>query len=439
MGRNFVLDATVVLHDPRAVLSFEDTHVVIPIEVVEETDRFRRDMDERGRNSRAFARVLDGLRPLGRLGEGVELDRGSSLRIACEPVGCDLAGLDAGGAGSVDNRVLMLALYLQRRDPDAETAVVTRNVSLRVKADALGVRTLDYEKDPAPEADVYAGWLRVSAPGEAVAAVSEGVEVTLPDLSGRPNEYVLLQDEDNQSRTALGRLSPEATDHVLPLAHKGEDAAGIRPLNLEQTFALDALLEDDIKLVTLTGKAGTGKTLLAVAAGLRKIFLEDCYNRLLVFRPTMAVGRDMGYLPGDLNDKMQPWMQPIRDALELIREIDRRNSTRSFPPDILDCEEIVIQPLSYIRGRSIPHQYLVIDEAQNLTPLEIKTAITRVGLGTKVVVTGDPHQIDNPRVDSLSNGLTTLVRHFRGSELSAHIGLWKGERSPLAEAAADLL
>lgn len=439
MGQNFVLDATVVLHDPEAVLRFEDSRVIIPMEVLEETDRFRRDMDERGRNSRTFARVLDGLRQRGRLGEGVRLDNGSCLQVVFEPMEDDLPAPRTGTRDPVDSRVLTLALELQRREPNSQTVVVTRDVSLRVKADAVGVRTADYDRDPAPEADVYAGWIRVSAPGDAVTAVSKGLAVALPNLNGRPNEYVLLQDEDDRSRTALGRVSPAATGHVLPLTHRGEDAAGIRALNLEQTFALDALLEDDIKLVTLTGKAGTGKTLLAVAAGLRKIFLEDCYNRLLVFRPTMAVGRDMGYLPGDLNDKMQPWMQPIRDALELIRDTDRRSSALSLPPDILDCEEILIQPLCYIRGRSIPHQYLVIDEAQNLTPLEVKTALTRVGLGTKVVVTGDPHQIDNPHVDSLSNGLVNLVRHFRGSELSAHIGLWKGERSPLAEAAADLL
>ena len=439
MGRNFVLDATVVLHDPQAVFSFDDSRIIIPIEVIEEADGFKRDMDERGRNSRTFARILDGLRQGGRLGEGVLLENGSVLRVACEPVECELGGLDPEAVRRLDRRILMLALHLQRCEPDAQTVVVTRNVNLRVKADALGIGAIDYEDDHSAEADVYTGWFRASASGEAVAAVRQGTSVTVAGLAGRPNEYVLLQDDQDGSHTALGRLSPSVAEHVLPLAHRGEDAAGIKPLNLEQTFALDALLTDDIKLVTLTGKAGTGKTLLAVAAGLRKIFLEDCYNRLLVFRPTMAVGRDIGYLPGDLDEKMQPWMQPIRDALELIRDVDRRGVARALPPDILDCEEISIQPLSYIRGRSIPHQYLVIDEAQNLTPLEVKTAVTRVGVGTKVVVTGDPHQIDNPYVDSLSNGLSYLVSRFRSSELSAHIGLWKGERSPLAETAADLL
>jgi len=191
--------------------------------------------------------------------------------------------------------------------------------------------------------------------------------------------------------------------------------------------------------VTITGKAGTGKTLLAVAAGLYKVFAEDEYNRLLIFRPTMPVGRDIGFLPGDIKEKMQPWMQPIYDAVELIREQDKRSPNRVLPQDIMESEEISIEPLTFIRGRSIPHQYIIIDEAQNLTPLEVKTVITRVGNGTKIVLTGDPHQIDNPYVDSLSNGLVYLVNRLRHSHIAAHIGLQKGERSELAEAAANLL
>ncbi|MBR4221608.1 MAG: PhoH family protein, partial [Victivallales bacterium] len=216
-------------------------------------------------------------------------------------------------------------------------------------------------------------------------------------------------------------------------------ACGVHSLNLEQTFALDALLDPTITLVTLAGRAGTGKTLLAIAAALQQIFADRRYEKLLVFRPTMPVSRDLGYLPGDINDKMRPWMQPVYDALELIRSIDRKCPSRTLPNDIMNCPEISVEPLTYIRGRSIPNQFVIIDEAQNLTPLEVKTAITRIGNGSKVVLTGDPAQIDNPYVDSRSNGLTRLVSRFLDSPLAAHVTMVKGERSQLAETAALLL
>jgi len=214
---------------------------------------------------------------------------------------------------------------------------------------------------------------------------------------------------------------------------------GIKPLNLGQCFALDALLDENINLVTLLGKAGTGKTLLAVAAGLFQVVQKDVYHRVIVSRPTMPMGRDIGYIPGDIHEKMRPWMQPIFDAIELIREIDRRSRPRSLPPDILESDEIGVEPLTYIRGRSIPHQFMIIDEAQNLTPHEVKTIITRVGRGTKVVLTGDLHQIDNPYVDAYSNGFSCVIDRFGDEKISAHITLTKGERSELAEIAANLL
>jgi PhoH-like ATPase len=252
-----------------------------------------------------------------------------------------------------------------------------------------------------------------------------------------PNEYVMLKGDDGES-TALARSNGNGTLHSLRSAPP-DGVLGIRPLNMHQSFALDALLDDDIKLVTLLGKAGTGKTLLAVAVGLHKVLKEDRYNKLLISRPTMPMGRDIGYLPGDIEEKMRPWMQPIYDAIEMIRDVDRRSRNRSLPPDILDSEEIGIEPLTYIRGRSIPCQYMIIDEAQNLTPLEVKTIITRVGPDTKIILTGDPEQIDNPYVDVMSNGFTYVLHRFRNQAISAHVSLEKGERSSLAEIAANLL
>lgn len=439
MRKNFILDTNVLLHEPTAIFSFDDNNVIIPVEVIEEIEKFKHNMTELGRNSRTVAQLLDGLRQRGMLGEGVPLDNEGVLRIVCEETDTDLATYGLRVGNRVDNQILSLAVHLKEHYPETPTVVVTKNVNLRVKADALGIPAEDYEMQQAVDADQYTGWQEIAAPTEVVAELNARKKASFRIGGATVNEYVLLRDADNGDNKALGRIETGGGDVIAPLNDQSEGAVGISPLNLEQTLALDALLDDSIHLVTLTGKAGTGKTLLAVAAGLRKVFKEDRYNRLLVFRPTTPVGKDIGYLPGDVGEKMRPWMQPVYDALELIREEDRRSRYRSLPPDIMDCEEISIEPLTYIRGRSIPHQYIIIDEAQNLTPLEVKTVITRVGVGTKIIMTGDPHQIDNPYVDALSNGLVFLLDRFRGNALAAHVGLVKGERSRLAESAADLL
>ncbi|MFO7821268.1 MAG: PhoH family protein [Lentisphaeria bacterium] len=439
MRKNFILDTNVLLHNPMAIYSFPENNVIIPIQVIEEVDKFKRNMTELGRNSRTFAKVLDELRAEGRLGEGISLNNGSVLRVICSSTDTDLEAMGLQSGNRADDKILALAVHLHDRFPDENTIVVTKNVNLRLKADALGVPSEDYETDRSPDADVYTGWFEVDGAAEQVAALNRGetIEIDKPDAIA--NQYILLRDSKEAKNTALGRLPENDSGKLVPLPNYAEGAVGIFPLNVEQTFAMEALLNEDIELVTMTGKAGTGKTLLAIAAGLRKVFKEDHYNRLLVFRPTTPVGKDLGYLPGDVGEKMRPWMQPVYDALELIREEDRRSRQRSLPPDIMECEEISIEPLTYIRGRSIPHQYIIIDEAQNLTPLEVKTVITRVGRGTKLVMTGDPHQIDNPYVDSLSNGLVFLLDRFRRSPMAAHIGLSRGERSQLAEYAADIL
>ena len=437
MRRNFVLDTNVLIHDPRAIFHFEKDTVIIPIEVIEEIDGFKYDVTERGRNSRTLAKILDDLRSQGCLGEGVPLSDGGILRVACDEVGHDLGALGADQSSRVANSILALAVSLQQRHKNEETIVVTKNVNLRLKADALGIPARDYDVDRSPDPDLHAGWKTLEVSQEIMQELQRGKPAAPDTAEIAPNEYVFVTQAGAPETTQLARVRADKT--LAPLKLLEADVVGVRALNLEQTFVLDALLDDDIKLVTLTGKAGTGKTLLAVAGGLYKVFAEDRYNRLLVFRPTMPVSRDIGYLPGDVAEKMRPWMQPVYDALELIREQDKRSSNRTLPPDVMDCEEISIEPLTYIRGRSIPHQYIIIDEAQNLTPLEVKTVITRVGSGTKIVLTGDPHQIDNPYVDSLSNGLAFLVNKFRNNELSAHISLVKGERSQLAETAANLL
>ncbi len=252
-----------------------------------------------------------------------------------------------------------------------------------------------------------------------------------------PNEYCTLNDDAKSKRAVLTKVDPTGRK-LIPILDCREGVWGIKPRNREQHFALDALLDDRIKLVTLMGKAGTGKTLLAMATGLKRTVMDREYRRLVVARPTISMGKELGFLPGSLEEKLSPWMQPIHDALELLSDLNMGQDHRRSA-DLMRSGTIVVEALSYIRGRSIANQFMVIDEAQNLTPLEVKTIITRVGNGTKVVFTGDPYQIDNPYVDSSSNGFNYIISKFREHSIAAHIELQKGERSELAELAADIL
>jgi PhoH-like ATPase len=258
-----------------------------------------------------------------------------------------------------------------------------------------------------------------------------------PDSAYNPHEYCMLYEEANPKRTALTKVD-SARERLVPIIDCREGIWGIRPRNREQHFAFDALLDERVKLVTLMGKAGTGKTLLAMAAGLKRVVNDREYRRLVVARPTISMGKELGFLPGTLEEKLNPWMQPIHDALELLSDLNMGHDGRRTA-DLMRSGMIVVEALSYIRGRSIANQFMIIDEAQNLTPLEVKTIITRVGHGTKIIFTGDPYQIDNPYVDSSSNGFNYIVSKFREQALAAHIELQKGERSELAELAANLL
>jgi PhoH-like ATPase len=249
---------------------------------------------------------------------------------------------------------------------------------------------------------------------------------------------VLLRNRARQNHTVLARLAPDRR-RLVPLVDTKRGIWGLRPRNKEQYYALDLLLDPEVKLVTLVGKAGTGKTLLAIAAGLQQTTEDKLYHRVLVSRPVLPLGRDIGFLPGDIEDKLNPWMRPIYDNVELLLELRHGERTNRTYQDLIGRGVLAIEPLTYIRGRSIPNQFLLVDEAQNLTPIEAKTILTRAGDNTKVVLAGDPSQIDNPYVDSLSNGLSTVIARFKEQGISGHVALLKGERSPLAELAANIL
>lgn len=432
--KTYILDTNVLLHDPRAIYQFGSAEVAIPIEVIEEAEHFKRDPGELGRNSRTVAALLDQLRKKGGLGEGVPLETGGRLRVVCDNPRAIAA---VARRERLADRSL-LALATLGLEAGRQVCIVTKSINLRLKADVLGIPAEDYEMGRYVGADQATGWRLSQVPRAAVETLLGGEAIKIAGLSGYRNEYIHVLADDDSEREALAIVGEDG-DVVRSLKKLPQSITGIKPLNLEQNFALAALMDDDIKVVTLIGKAGTGKTLLALAAAFHKVYVEDIFSRVLVFRPTMPISRDMGFLPGDLNEKMSPWMQPVHDAVDLLRSLDRQAGRHTLPNDLLESGDLTIEPLTYIRGRSIPSQFIIIDEAQNLTPLEVKTLITRVGRHSKIVLTGDPHQIDNPYVDALSNGLSCLVDKFRGRHLYAHIGLSKGERSEIAELAANLL
>ncbi len=438
--KNFVLDTNVLLHDPNSILNFAANHVLIPIEVIEEVDRFKRESSELGQNARAIARLLDKLREQGKLSVGVTLPNGGKLRIVTdsEPPRESGSKAEANGPMTVDNLIIHRALDLKKESPKIPTILVSKDINLRIKADALGLLAEDYENDRVNLSDLYSGVRELLVHHEAVAKFRSSGEMELPAASiFYANEYLSLIDEVNPKKTVLARVDASGK-RAMAILDVREGVWGIRPRNREQHFALDALLDDRIKLVTLMGKAGTGKTLIAMAAGLKRTVTDREFRRVVVARPTVSMGREIGFLPGSLEEKLGPWMQPIHDALEMLSDLNMGHEHRRST-DLMRSGMIVVEALSYIRGRSIANQFMIIDEAQNLTPLEVKTIVTRVGSGTKIVFTGDPYQIDNPYVDSQSNGFNFLISKFRGQPLAAHVELQKGERSELAEVAANLL
>lgn len=459
MKKNYVLDTNILLHDPHAIFRFDDNNVIIPIYVIEEVDQFKREGSERGRNARQVVRLLDELRETGgSLSKGVQTKSGGFLKVSVPQMRPELPS--AIDKAAMDNAILQTAFNVRDEDPSRPTIFVTMDTNLRIRADALGMLAETYENQRAEPQRVDTGVteLEVSAeeidsffqegslaPAPHLIAPERGEKAshtTKSDANGErgvliANLCVLLRDRANPSHTALGRYDAGRRE-IVGLRTPREGLLGIRPRNKEQSHALDLLLDENIRLVTLVGKAGTGKTLLALAAGLKRTVEDGMYTRMLVSRPVMPLGRDIGFLPGDVDEKLNPWMQPIFDNLEFLFSSGTRKGPRAYA-ELLESGQLQVEPLTYIRGRSLPQQYIIVDEAQNLTPHEVKTIITRSGDGTKIVLTGDPGQIDNPYVDSASNGLAVAADRFRGEKVAAHIVLTRGERSELAEIAANLL
>jgi PhoH-like ATPase len=446
------VDTNVLLHDPGALLVFDEHDLVLPITVIEEIDKFKRELTELGRAARTVSRQLDAMRETGSIATGVPLPGGGRLRVDLGAAG-EVAELFAGAANTNDNVILRSALRLHKEPSNGTVIFVSRDVNMRLKADALGLVAEDYEHAHVEIDEAYTGVIEREVSAEVVAEVYSRGWMAEEGEGLCPQQFVILKNSLNPSQTAMTRFDSRQKRLLLVGRYK-EGVWGIFARNREQLFALDLLLDDSVPLVTLDGMAGTGKTLLAIACGLQRVADDKHFRRLVVARPIFPLGKDVGFLPGTLEEKLNPWMKPIFDNLDLLMggEEARENGSgggngggRGGKPHgpnyqaLIDQKIIEVEPLTYIRGRSLPRQYLVIDEAQNLTPHEVKTVITRAGEGTKVVLTGDRYQIDNPYVDATSNGLSYVVERFRLSPMAGHVTLRKGERSALAETAAALL
>lgn len=455
--KTFVVDTNVLLHNPASLFMFADNDVVIPFTVLGELDAFKKQNDDVGRNAREVIRHLDQLREKGHLSEGIQWNgHGGTIRVAfTEDVRPKWLTEDA-----PDNRIISVAWALQQ-DKTKHVIFISKDINCRLKSDALGIKTEDFEAQKVDADRLYSGFVTLKVAGDIIDSLYEEKQVetirlkqylTTKDENGQTstielhgNEFVQLLDEADASHSGLSRRLAD-TDHLIPVHPPRRPTFGVMPRNVQQTMAFDLLLDDDVKLVTLLGGAGTGKTLLALAAGMHKTINEERYTKLLVARPIMPMGRDIGYLPGSKDEKLSAWMQPIFDNMSYLlstRGVGSQHAESKKPEarieSFISSGQVVLEPLTYIRGRSIPNQFMIIDEAQNLTPHEVKTIVSRAGEGTKIILTGDIGQIDNPYLDSSSNGLSYMVERLKGHALVGHVTLAKSERSELASLAAAKL
>ena len=455
--KTFVLDTNVLLHSAQSLESFKENDVVIPMAVVEELDKFKKNSDELGRNTRKVIRTLDRLRQAsldagpGQLAKGAPLSLVSNfasgkLYVLCAQLDNTKIAKEVAKVfgseltlNSPDNRILQVACGL--KSEGKHVVFISKDINLRLKADALGLEVMDFERGKVDSNTLYSGFRQKKCSEAELTKIfrERRTANTFSDLN--PNEFVICNTSSSTRKSALLRLRDDGKLHLTDFSR--EAVWNVFPRNLEQRMALELLLDPDVRLVTLVGGAGTGKTLLALAGALQKVLSEGAYERILVSRPIIPLGNDIGFLPGGKEAKLSSWMQPIFDNLDFLigGENDRKakSSSRYSVEGLMNNHKLELEALTYIRGRSISRQFVIVDEAQNLTPHEVKTIISRCGEGTKMVLTGDPHQIDNPYLDASSNGLSYTVERMKGQPFFGHVTLAKSERSTLAAAAASLL
>ena len=435
MKKTYVIDTNVFLTNANSIFEFKNNDIVVPIKVLDEIDKHKKRQDGVGLNARST--ILDGLRSKGNLHKGVRLAKGQGIIYVKGydpedmPIGCDLK--------SADNEIITTAITEMKSHTKRKVVVVTRDINMRVKCDSLGIITEDYipNKIVADETKLFTGFAKHLVDDQLVDQFYSGEEIKLDKdevkSKFKPNQFIMLVSNANEKKTALARFM----NYNLPLQKVTEynnGLWGLRPRNKEQTFAFDLLMDPEVPIVTLIGKAGCGKTLLAIAAGLEQVIEKGIYKKLVVSRPVQPMGKDIGYLPGTMEEKMKPWLMPIQDNLEFLMNGQHKSMDMFFDKGVIQVEA-----LTYIRGRSINNAFIIIDEAQNLTIHELKTIITRVGENTKVILTGDIEQIDSMYLDATSNGLSHAVEKMKNYELSGHMTLIKGERSKVATLASKVL
>tara|TARA_Y100001938_G_C8089782_1_gene434338 strand:- start:1325 stop:2638 length:1314 start_codon:yes stop_codon:yes gene_type:complete len=437
MKKTYVLDTNVHLADSKAIFAFKDDDIIIPLKVLEEIDKHKKRQDGVGANARHFIRILDDLRVRGDLHTGVKIPDGQgklSVR-AFDPVYMP-EGLEKDDA---DNQIISTALKEKAKYKRKKVILVTQDINMRVKCDSLGFPSEEYKTNKLIDTrdELFSGLATHLVDDQFIDQFYIGKEkLSLDPEEGKfyPNQYIMLVSNENEKKTALAKFK----NYNSPLVNINDyknDAWGVYPRNKEQKFAMDLLNDKDVPIVTITGKAGTGKTLLALAAGLEQVIEKSIYKKLIVSKPVQAMGsQDIGFLPGTLEEKMRPWLMPIQDNLDFLMNGSAKNIEHLYADGTIE-----IEALSYIRGRSISNAYVIIDEVQNLSPHELKTIVTRVGENTKIILTGDVEQIDNVFLDSTSNGLTYAIEKFKSFDLAGHISLTKGERSKVATLAAKVL
>ncbi len=439
-----VLDISVLLFTPKALFDFPDKEVVLPVCLLDELDYIKMDHGEKGRSAKIITLMLDECRKLGSLSEGVCLSNGGKLRIdLTEPKTASLPfSLDY---KNISNKILAFAKILHQEGK--KVIFVSQDENIRTKADILNIPTTCYQGNRLNDSILYSGMHHYEVDKQKLRRLANQSSISKKEVFSEqqqmeeinPNEGLLLSSSEVPDEKVLATFNFDKDQ--FENVSKEQGCWGIRARNPEQQLAMALLQNPDISIVTLSGKSGTGKTLLALAVGLQQVLVNNVYSCMLASRPIFPMGRDLGYLPGDTQEKLAPWMQPIFDNLELLMNNPevKRSSKRDSYHELMNRGMLIVEPLTYIRGRTIPNQYMIVDEAQNLTPHEMKTIVTRVGRGTKIVLTGDPNQIDNQNVNLSSNGLSMLVESFKKSTISGHVRFTNCERSPLAELAATLL
>lgn len=436
--RIYVLDTSVFLTNANSVYAYGDNDIIVPMKVLEEIDKHKKRQDSVGSNARTIIRIFDDLREIGSLYEGVQLQEDKGV-LTVRPSALNVHAYlpDDLSPDVPDHKIIATAMQERERSPDVDVILVSRDVNMRVICDALGLPTEDYNPDQvlASGEEVYTGFTEVLVDDDVIDTFYAGSPLELPEKDVErlhPNQFVMLKSSINEGRAAFTRFKNTAEPFSKLFNRK--NVHGIAPRNKEQTFAMDLLFDKDIPVVSLIGSAGTGKTLCALSAGLEQVLSTEDYTRLIVSRPIQPLGKEIGFLPGTMEEKMAPWLTPIQDNLQFLMGNDKL-----MLQEYLDRGTIEMEAITYIRGRSISKAFIIIDEAQNLTRHELKTIITRVGEDSKLILTGDIEQIDNAYVDETSNGLTYAVEKFKEHALGGHVTFSKGERSAIATLAAKIL